>query len=195
MEECFDHSAGRLDVGRMRRLWRRLRDLPRSAPDVMTHGDLTPGNVLVSAGRLAGVLDVGGLGPADPALDLVGGWHLLEAGPRRVFREKLDCGDLEWRGAWRRGHQRVHFPAFEAVVDTITGYLPGRVFGARVTVSPGTPSTWPACVESPRVAGRSRAVTVDRCGSGCGELCRAMSPERPLRTIESPARSARSRRK
>jgi aminoglycoside phosphotransferase (APT) family kinase protein len=68
----------------------------------MTHGDLTPGNVLVSAGRLVGVLDVGGLGPADPALDLVGGWHLLEAGPRRVFREELECGDLEWeRGkAW-----------------------------------------------------------------------------------------------
>ena len=102
MEECFGCSAGLFDVGRVRRLWRRLRELPRSAPDVMTHGDLTPGNVLVSAGRLAGVLDVGGLGPADPALDLVGGWHLLEAGPRRVFREELECGDLEWeRGkAW-----------------------------------------------------------------------------------------------
>ena len=47
----------------------------------MTHSDLIPGNVLVSAGRLSGILDVGGFGPADPALDLVSAWHLLEAGP------------------------------------------------------------------------------------------------------------------
>jgi hypothetical protein len=40
--------------------------------------------------------------PADPALDLVGAWHLLETGPRRQLREALGCGDLEWqRGkAW-----------------------------------------------------------------------------------------------
>ena len=40
-----------------------MRELPRGAAgDVMTHGDLIPGNVLVSDGRLAGILDVGGLG-------------------------------------------------------------------------------------------------------------------------------------
>jgi aminoglycoside phosphotransferase (APT) family kinase protein len=79
-------------------MWAAMRTLP-SGPggDVMTHGDLIPGNVLVAAGRLAGVLDVGGLGPADPALDLVSAWHLLEAGPRRVLRDDLRCGDLEWR--------------------------------------------------------------------------------------------------
>jgi len=68
----------------------------------MTHGDLIPGNVLVSEGRLTGVIDVGGLGLADPALDLVGAWHLLEHGPRRVLHDDLGCDDLEWaRGkAW-----------------------------------------------------------------------------------------------
>ena len=35
--------------------------------------DLVPGNVLVAGGRLVGVLDVGGLAPADPALGLV--WY------------------------------------------------------------------------------------------------------------------------
>ena len=61
-----------------------------------------PGTVLVSNGRLAGILDVGGLAAADPALDLVSAWHLLEAGPRQVLREDLGCDDLEWeRGkAW-----------------------------------------------------------------------------------------------
>lgn len=103
LETCFERSADLLDVARLRRSWAVLRDLPRGpAPDVMNHGDLIPANVLVSRGRLAGVLDVGGLGPADPALDLVGAWHLLDAGPRRALRAELRCDDLEWeRGkAW-----------------------------------------------------------------------------------------------
>jgi len=96
MEECFSNSEALFDVPVLRRTWAGLRELPRTAPDVMTHGDLIPGNVLVSGGRLAGVLDVGGLGPADPALDLVGAWHLLEAGPRRALRDQLGSDDLEW---------------------------------------------------------------------------------------------------
>jgi aminoglycoside phosphotransferase (APT) family kinase protein len=107
MDECFRRSEHLLDVPRLRRMWLDMHDLPRDLPrgpggDVMTHGDLIPGNLLVAGGRLAGVLDVGGLGPADPALDLVGAWHLLEAGPRQVLRDALGGGDLEWqRGrAW-----------------------------------------------------------------------------------------------
>jgi aminoglycoside phosphotransferase (APT) family kinase protein len=103
MEICFERSAGIVDVDRLRALWARLRQLPRgSEPDVMSHSDLIPGNVLVAQGRLAGVLDVGGFGPADPALDLVAAWHLLAAKPRVHLREQLGCDDLQWqRGkAW-----------------------------------------------------------------------------------------------
>jgi aminoglycoside phosphotransferase (APT) family kinase protein len=108
MQTCLDRSAGLLDVPRLRLLWAGMRALPRGAePDVMSHQDLIPGNLLVAEGpgdgaRLAGVLDVGGLGPADPALDLVAGWHLLADGPRQVFRAALGSDDQEWaRGqAW-----------------------------------------------------------------------------------------------
>jgi aminoglycoside phosphotransferase (APT) family kinase protein len=103
MELCFTRSTGLMDVDLLRRTWGALRDLPRGPrPDVMSHGDLIPGNVLVAGGRLTGVLDVGGLGPADPSLDLVAAWHLLEAGPRQALRAGLRCDDLEWeRGqAW-----------------------------------------------------------------------------------------------
>ena len=97
METCFVRSEGLLDVARLRDLWARLRELPRGeAPDVMNHGDLIPGNLLVARGRLAGVLDVGGLGAADPSLDLVGAWHLLDPGPRLRLRAALGCTDLEW---------------------------------------------------------------------------------------------------
>jgi aminoglycoside phosphotransferase (APT) family kinase protein len=103
METCLGNSEQLLDVARLRRMWAVMRNLPRGdTRDVMAHGDLIPGNVLVSNGHLAGVLDVGGLGPADPALDLVAAWHLLEAGPRQALREDLGRDDLEWqRGkAW-----------------------------------------------------------------------------------------------
>jgi aminoglycoside phosphotransferase (APT) family kinase protein len=115
LEECFERSEHLLDVPRLRRLWTRLRDLPRTSPDVMTHGDLTPGNVLIAAGRLVGVIDVGGLGPADPALDLVAAWHLLQAGPRAVLRSDLGCDDLEW--------QRGKAWAFEQAMGLVWYYV------------------------------------------------------------------------
>jgi aminoglycoside phosphotransferase (APT) family kinase protein len=101
MQTCFERSEPMLDVGPLRRAWAELRALPRGpGGDEMTHGDLIPGNVLVADRRLVGVIDVGSLGPADPALDLVAAWHLLEAGPRRTLRDALQCEDLEWaRGA------------------------------------------------------------------------------------------------
>jgi aminoglycoside phosphotransferase (APT) family kinase protein len=103
LEICFARSEGLLDVPRLRRMWQVLRAAPRDGvPDVMNHRDLVPGNVLVDGGRLAGVIDVGSLGPADPALDLVGAWHLLDSGPREILRADLGCDDAEWeRGkAW-----------------------------------------------------------------------------------------------
>ncbi|RKT82366.1 Predicted kinase, aminoglycoside phosphotransferase (APT) family [Saccharopolyspora antimicrobica] len=103
METCFERSEQLLDVALLRRTWQAMRELPRgSTGDVMAHGDLIPGNLLVSGGRLSGVIDIGGLGPADPALDLVAAWHLFGAEPRQVFRAELGCSSLEWeRGrAW-----------------------------------------------------------------------------------------------
>jgi aminoglycoside phosphotransferase (APT) family kinase protein len=100
---CLERSEAMVDVARLRRMWAEFREAPRiDAPDVMTHGDLIGGNVLVSGDRLSGIIDVGGMGPADPALDLVGAWHLLETAPRQALRDDLGCDDAEWmRGkAW-----------------------------------------------------------------------------------------------
>lgn len=96
MRTCLSRSEGLLEVDRLSRLWAGFRELPREAPDVMSHRDLTPGNVLVADGRLAGVLDVGDFGAADPALDLISAWNLLAAEPRLALRDVLRCTDLEW---------------------------------------------------------------------------------------------------
>lgn len=97
---CIERSAHLVDPARVRRLWGALRDLPRSGPDVMSHRDLTPFNLLVSGDRLAGVLDGGGFGPADRALDLVAAWHLFDAPRRGLLREHVGASDVEWqRGA------------------------------------------------------------------------------------------------
>lgn len=77
-------------------LWNYFRDLPRTSQDAMTHGDLTPLNILADRGQLVGILDCGGFGPADPSLDVIAGWHLLDDGPREVFRSELNCDELEW---------------------------------------------------------------------------------------------------
>jgi aminoglycoside phosphotransferase (APT) family kinase protein len=101
VETCLSKSQHLLDVQALRRLWSRLRTTPRHRHDRMTHGDLIPGNLLVADSRLVGVLDTGGFGPADPALDLVAAWHLLDDA-REVIRDALECDDYEWaRGkAW-----------------------------------------------------------------------------------------------
>lgn len=102
MALCFDKSEGLVDVGRLRAMWRELRMLAVVDEDVMCHGDLTPPNVLVDSGRLVGVLDTGGFAPADPALDLVSVWHLLDSAQRATVRTELRSSDVQWqRGmAW-----------------------------------------------------------------------------------------------
>jgi len=100
MQECLHRSEGLLDVPRLRVLWDRFRAAPRGGVDVMSHRDLIPGNLLVDGERLSGVLDTGDFGPADPALDLVAAWHLLDGPRRRRLREHLETEQDEWeRGA------------------------------------------------------------------------------------------------
>lgn len=100
IDRCLAESQGLLDTHRARALWGWFKELPAAKTLVMSHTDLIPANLLVQEGRLTGVLDSGGFGPADPALDLVAAWHLFDAGPRQVLRAELASSSTEWaRGA------------------------------------------------------------------------------------------------
>jgi len=90
-------SRGMIDVDALARLWADLRTTPRTEPDVWTHRDLMPGNLLVADGRLAGVIDVGTFTVSDPAMDLQPAWNLLDAPARSAFRAGLGSDDDEWR--------------------------------------------------------------------------------------------------
>lgn len=74
-----------------------LRVPPYAGPPVWVHGDLTPGNLLVRDGRLAGVLDLGALSTGDPAVDLLVAWNLLTPASRAVYRSALGVDDATWR--------------------------------------------------------------------------------------------------
>lgn len=93
---CLAQSASMLPTERLRHVWADLRGTRRNEPDVMSHKDLTPFNLLAEHG-LTGVLDTGGFGPADPALDLVAAWHVFDAARREEFRELVASSEDEWR--------------------------------------------------------------------------------------------------
>lgn len=92
----------RLDpvLDRVTRLWDDALAAPRrTGPLTWIHGDLSPSNLLVHGGRLAGVLDFGAMGVGDPASDLRVAWNLLPRAARARFRTELGADDAEWRRA------------------------------------------------------------------------------------------------
>ncbi len=66
---------------------------------VWFHGDLAPGNLLVSGGRLSAVIDLGTCGVGDPACDLVIAWTGLDDTGRAAFREAVGLDDGTWARA------------------------------------------------------------------------------------------------
>jgi aminoglycoside phosphotransferase (APT) family kinase protein len=81
---------------------------------VWVHGDLSPGNLLVAAGRLSAVIDFAGVGVGDPACDLIVAWNLLPAGTRNLFRAALRVNDATWeRGrGWALSIALIQLPYY-----------------------------------------------------------------------------------
>jgi aminoglycoside phosphotransferase (APT) family kinase protein len=88
---------GRIDTEAASAAWEAALAVPvwHGAP-VWIHGDIKSGNLLAVEGRLRAVIDWGGLGVGDPAVDLLVAWNLLDAKSRRVFRAELGVDDATW---------------------------------------------------------------------------------------------------
>ncbi|MFD7291832.1 aminoglycoside phosphotransferase family protein [Streptomyces sp. NPDC059897] len=88
---------GTIDSAAALAVWDEAVRTPGATRDVWLHGDLQPGNLLVSDdGRLASVIDFGCMGTGDPAVDLITAWYVLGGPERRVFRQAAAVDDDAW---------------------------------------------------------------------------------------------------
>ncbi len=107
--------TGAVDTEAVTALWEEaLRAPEHTGPPVWAHADLSPGNMLVSEGRLSAVIDFGCTGIGDPAVDLIVAWNLLPAGIRDTFREAVGADDAEWaRGrGWALSISLIQLPYY-----------------------------------------------------------------------------------
>lgn len=72
---------------------------PWNGDPVWLHGDLLKSNLLVQAGRLCAVIDIGGVGIGDPAADVVPAWSVFNPVGRAIFRQALGVDDATWSRA------------------------------------------------------------------------------------------------
>lgn len=88
-----------LDLHAVEAAWEQVVRMPEAHREVEPrwyHGDLNAENLLVRDGRLAAVLDFGGLSVGDPTIDVVVAWQLLDPAARTTFRTALSVDDVTW---------------------------------------------------------------------------------------------------
>lgn len=100
-ERAADRLSDLFDPVQVRRAWQLLRELPAaSAPPCWVHTDVSAENILVRPdGRLAGVIDFGGLGVGDRAVDLLYAWSMFDAPGREVLRAASEADEATWTRA------------------------------------------------------------------------------------------------
>ncbi|MCM2389274.1 aminoglycoside phosphotransferase family protein [Streptomyces albipurpureus] len=90
-------DSGLLDVDGVVAVWEAALAAPAwQGEPVWFHGDLAPGNLLMTDGQLSGVIDFGTLGVGDPAVDLLPAWLFLPPEVRGVFRDAMEVDDATW---------------------------------------------------------------------------------------------------
>ncbi len=115
---------GELDTATAEALWDEALALhPWPHEPVWIHADVMPGNFLLERDRLSAVIDWGGSGMGDPAVDVMVAWNTLSGSGRKVFREALDVdedtwargrGWALWTGLGGIPYYRETFPEFAA---------------------------------------------------------------------------------
>lgn len=136
-EKAATALADLFDPAAVREAWRRLRRVPPpTRPVCWVHTDLSAENTLIhDDGRLAGVIDFGGLGIGDRSVDLLYAWSLLDAPARDLLRVASASDEATWSrartwafvgpGLLTIANYRHSMPArserLASMVDTIAG--------------------------------------------------------------------------
>lgn len=94
--------SGRMEVAALEQAWREALAAPEwDGPPLLLHGDLHPGNLLLTpTGDLAAVLDFGDVTSGDPATDLATAWLTFDGEARERFRRALPAPPDA--ATWRR---------------------------------------------------------------------------------------------
>ena len=95
-QDALTALDGHVDAGLAREIWQAALDARWDGAESWFHGDVAEGNLLLSDGQLAAVIDFGTCGVGDPACDLAIAWTLLTADGRQAFRKRLPAGEGEW---------------------------------------------------------------------------------------------------
>jgi aminoglycoside phosphotransferase (APT) family kinase protein len=89
LQDHLQQVDGLADRAALLELWERgLSAHPWSGPPLWIHGDLHPGNLLVSQRRLSAVIDFGDLAAGDPATDLSVMWMTIGAKPPAEIHDR-----------------------------------------------------------------------------------------------------------
>lgn len=136
LEMCRSTEGLDLDLDAVAEVWEATLAVPAAHEEVEPrwyHGDLMAENLLVRGGRLASVLDFGGLAVGDPTVDLVVAWELLDPLARATFRESVGVTDDEWRVArgWALALGVMVFPYYW---HTMPARCEQRLFMARQVI-------------------------------------------------------------
>lgn len=113
-----------IDADLSARIWAAALSAPAwDRPPVWIHGDLQPGNLLMTDGRVSAVIDFGCLGIGDPACDVMAAWTCLPAETRRFFRQALAVDDATWaRGrGWALSFGLIALPYYHQTNRILAG--------------------------------------------------------------------------
>ena len=94
--ECLSRLRTVLDVVPAVRIWEQALSAPYGGPPVWVHGDLTPANLLVRAGKLVGVIDFGQCAVGDPACDLTMAWTFFQGPAQAAFLAAAPADEAMW---------------------------------------------------------------------------------------------------
>ena len=100
---AIEAARGAIDADAALAAWTRALAAPTwDGVPAWIHGDLMRPNLLFVGGRLDAVIDFGGAGVGDPAMDLVAAWSVFGPAGRAAFREALRHDQRLDAGAWER---------------------------------------------------------------------------------------------
>ncbi len=88
-QQAIAALAGIVDVDAVSTVWSKALRCPYFGDPVWFHGDIAPGNLLMTGGQLSAVIDFGCCGVGDPACDLAFAWTDLDTDARECFLSEI----------------------------------------------------------------------------------------------------------